>query len=164
MNADGTNLKQLTGFQTYDSYTPCWNLMPTFTTDGTKIVYVHECWYDTGGINEQLYSVNIDGSNVTKVYGTDLANVMACQPRTFTNGTVAFSSNQSAPGTDAFDMYVVKLDGTGLTRVTNNNLYDGFSVWWMNWNETTAAARAYQAQSPRQMRLDHRKLVLQHRK
>jgi Tol biopolymer transport system component len=163
MNADGTNVKQLTGFQSYDSYVDCYDYMPTFTADGTKIVYTHECWPEGGGINEELYSVNIDGSNVTKVYGSDLANVMACQPRTFTDGTVAFSSNEAAPGTDAFDMYVVKLDGTGQVRVTNNSLYDGFSVWWMNWNEATASAREYQRSTPRQMRLDHHKMLEQRR-
>jgi hypothetical protein len=164
MNADGTNVKQLTGFQSDTSYSDCFDYMPTFTADGMKIVYTHECWPESGGTTSQLYSVNMDGSNVTKVYGSDVANIIACQPRTFTNGTVAFSSNQDGtPGTDAFDMYVVKLDGTGLTRITNNALFDGFSTEWMNWNEATASARAYQKHSPRQMRLDHRKMLQQRR-
>ena len=165
VNVDGTGLTQLTGGNwTNDNYVPCSDTMPTFMPDGKKIVFVRECWPDTGGYNEQLYSINVDGTHLAKVWGSDQANMLACQPRAFTNKTVAVSSNHEAPaGTDAFDMYVVKTDGTGLTRVTNNVLYDGFSVWWINWNEYTSAARVYRSASPRQMRLDHHKMLLEHR-
>jgi hypothetical protein len=67
------------------------------------------------------------------------------------------------PGTDAFDMYSVLPDGTKLTRITNNNLYDGFSVYWMNYRETTAAAQAYRSHSPVEQRSEHLKKLREHR-
>ena len=89
---------------------------------------------------------------ITAIHGSTQGGFISSQPRMFANGSVVFSSNVDAPGTDAFDMYSVLPDGTKLTRITNNNLYDGFSVYWMNYRETTAAAQAYRSHSPVEQR------------
>jgi Tol biopolymer transport system component len=163
MNVDGSGLTQLT---TYDATAgPCWGWdeMPAFNSDGTKIVFSRICFADSGGISEQLMSMNVDGSNIKAIHGGALGGFISCQPRTFANGAVVFSSNVEAPGTDSFDMYSVLPDGTKLTRVTNNNLYDGFSVWWMNYSEVTAEAQIYRSQGVVQQRLLHKKMLKEHK-
>jgi len=162
MNADGSNVVQLTGRQdpTGDY---CWDDMPAYTGDGKKIVFARGCYAQTGGMYMQIFSMNPDGTGIANVHGSNLGGYMSCQPRTFANGSVVFSSNEAAPGTDAFDMYSILPDGTKLTRITNNSLYDGFSTIWMNYNEMTAAARAYRAHSPVEQRLEHLKKLQQMR-
>ena len=162
MNADGSNVVQLTGLLDASNYS-CWDGMPAFTSDGKKIVFARECWPDSGGTYTQLYSMNTDGTGITAIHGGPQGGFISCQPRTFANGSVVFSSNVDAPGTDAFDLYSILPDGTKLTRITNNNFYDGFSVYWMNYNETTAAARAYRSHSSVQQRLEHLKRLREHK-
>jgi Tol biopolymer transport system component len=156
MNADGSNVVQLTGLLDTSNYS-CWDEMPAFTNDGKKIVFVRECWPDSNVTYSQLYSMNVDGTGMTAIHGSGVGGFISCQPRAFANDSVVFSSNVDSPGTDAFDMYSILPDGTKLTRITTNNLYDGFSVYWMNYNETTAVAQAYRSHSPVQQRLEHLK-------
>jgi Tol biopolymer transport system component len=165
MSADGTNLVQLTGPEA--NFAPCggWDELPAFTADGKKIAFARQCWPDSGGLSEQLYVMNLDGTGVTPVHGSGAAGYIAWQPRTLATDHIIFSSNETGPGTDSsFDMWSIAADGTNATQITNNNLYDGFSVEWMNYYEATAAARAFQAHSPRQQRLDHKKMLQNHMK
>jgi len=160
MNADGTNVVQLTGLLDTSNYT-CWDEMPAYTSDGKKIVFARECWPSINVGYSQLFSMNPDGSGVTPIHGTAVGGFISCQPRIFANGSVVFSSNVAAPGTDAFDMYSILQDGTKLARITNNNLYDGFSIYWMNYTETSSAALVFRSHSPVQQRLDHLKRLQQ---
>jgi hypothetical protein len=163
MNADGSNLIQLTGYDVVNS--PCygWDEMPAYTSDGKQMIFARLCWPDQGGLSETLYTMNVDGSGIAQLHGSGIPGTMSCQARAFTNDRVVFSSNVDNPGTSAFDMYSIKLDGTGLTRITNNTLYDGFSVYWMNYQFQSEAARAMRGQTPLQERLLHRKMGQQHK-
>ena len=163
MNADGSNLIQLTGYDVVNS--PCygWDEMPAYTSDGKQITFARLCWPDQGGITETLYTMNVDGSGITQLHGSGIPGTMSCQARAFTSDRVVFSSNVDNPGTNAFDMYSIKLDGTGLTRITNNTLYDGFSTYWMNYQFQSEAARAMRGHTPLQERLLHKKMGQQHK-
>ncbi|MGC2197395.1 MAG: hypothetical protein WA628_22160 [Terriglobales bacterium] len=163
MNVDGSGFKQLT--ESYNSTSDwCYDTMPAYASDGQKIAFTHECSLQSGGYNDMLFIMNADGTNVTQLHGAPTPDVMACQPRAFADNQIIFSSNEAAPGTDAFDMYSILPDGSKLTRITNNNLYDGFSIWWMGYNSTTAAARAVQKATPVQQRLDHLKTAREHKR
>jgi Tol biopolymer transport system component len=163
MNADGSNLIQLTGYDVVNS--PCygWDEMPAYTSDGKQMTFARLCWPDQGGITETLYTMNVDGSGIAQLHGSGIPGTMSCQARAFTNDRIVFSSNVDNPGTNAFDMYSIKLDGTGLTRITNNTLYDGFSAYWMNYQFQSEAARAMRSHTPLQERLLHRKMGQQHK-
>ena len=41
-----------------------------------------------------------------------------------------FQTNQDFPNTIAFEIYKMNADGSGITKLTNNALYDGFDHWW----------------------------------
>jgi Tol biopolymer transport system component len=161
LNVDGSGYRQLTnGIDNSNSL--CIDTMPAYTSDGKQIVFARECMdWNVGGYYDTLFIMNADGTNVTALHGQATVGIMACQPRGFANNQIVFSSNENAPGTDSFDMYSIMPDGTKLTRITDNNVYDGFSVWWMNYNTTTAAARAVQRSAPLQRRMDHLKWIQQ---
>lgn len=70
-------------------------------------------------------------------YGTGVADSIAFQPRAFAD-RILFSSNVDNPGTNNFEIYSIMPDGSNLTRLTNNAIYDGFSVVWVNYPPQTA--------------------------
>jgi hypothetical protein len=54
---------------------------------------------------------------------------MIVRDRTTNTDRVLFSSNRDNlnAGSAGFELYAMKTDGSGLTRLTNNNVYDGFN-------------------------------------
>jgi Tol biopolymer transport system component len=154
MNSDGTNLIQLT-----DTDPSClgWDEMPTFTNDGKRIAFSRFCFtQDLTGLTEELYVMNVDGTNLTKLYGDGTLSRVHCQPRAVGDRLV-FSSNLNAlVNTDQFDLYSIKSDGSAFKRLTDNTVYDGLSVVWMNYPASTAAKmRIQKAQELKQGRLFH---------
>jgi hypothetical protein len=140
MNLDGSNIVQLTG----DLSCLGWDEMPSFTNDGKQIMFSRWCSpNDTGiGASETLYIMNLDGTNLTKLHGDGTDKVIHYDPFTVAD-KVVFSSNMDSPATDQFDLYSIKLDGTGLTRLTNNLLFDGMNIAWMNsWMSYSASGAA----------------------
>ncbi len=140
MNVDGSNIVQLTG----DLSCLGWDEMPSFTNDGKQIMFSRWCsTNDTGvGASETLYIMNLDGTNLTKLYGDGTDNVIHYDPFAVAD-KVVFSSNMDSPATDRFDLYSIKADGTGLTRLTNNALFDGMNIAWMNsWMSYSASGAA----------------------
>jgi Tol biopolymer transport system component len=75
--------------------------------------------------------MNADGTEATRLTDGTGANF---DPMMLTiaglGERILFSSNRdntSATGGDGFELYSMKVDGTGLTRLTNNALYDSFN-------------------------------------
>jgi hypothetical protein len=161
MNADGSNIIQLTGKDAVSN--PCWgwDAMPTYTSDGKSIVFTRECFPADGGVSDTLYSLSANG--ITTIQGSGYAGIMACQPRALEKDVILFSSNESAPGTNNFEIWFMSESGNATLQLTNNSVYDGFSAYWMNYNTTTAAARAFQRNSPLQQRLTHMQMSRQHK-
>lgn len=131
-NADGTNLVQLTKGTGVSSNPMCWDEMPTFTNDGNKIAFSRFC-VDTSTysiMTEALLTMNRDGTNETVIVQDASGAVIYCDPLAVAD-KILFSSNKDNPATDAFDIYSVPVSGGNITRLTNNNLYDGFNLsWW----------------------------------
>jgi Tol biopolymer transport system component len=163
MNKDGGNLVQLTGYEPVNYACWGWDQMPAFTNDGVSITFTRECFPEDGGVSDMLYSMHVDGSSLVQIHGPGYAGTMSCQARTFANNSVAFSSNVNAPGTNSFEMWSVLPDGTKSMQITHNNLYDGFSVYWMNYNTMTASARAFERHSPLHQRMIHKQMTRQHK-
>lgn len=126
MNADGSNLQVLTNPAAVDG-----NLhdqTPAFSADGSKITFSRHDWSSQ---QEDVFIMNSDGSGVTKLTG-GVGN--SFEPMVFTiaglGERILFSSNRNnvaATGGTGYELYSMKLDGTEITRLTNNSLYDSFN-------------------------------------
>jgi hypothetical protein len=100
---------------------------PAFTSDGSKVVF--ERTVNTAPIAvTSLYVMDPDGSNLAQLYNPGTGATVA-DPRAMAD-TILFSSNvdNADSGTNGFEIYSVMLDGSNVTRVTNNSLYDGFTL------------------------------------
>ena len=135
MNADGSNVKRLTNTPGYDGG-------PFFSDDGRKIVYRADhptTPEDLARYHENLarntYApraleirvMNADGSDDHAVTSNGAANFAPY----FLPGNreIIFSSNVGDQKGRDFDLYTIREDGTGLTRITFSPDFDGFPMF-----------------------------------
>jgi Tol biopolymer transport system component len=134
MNTDGSNVQRLTRTPGYDGG-------PFFSDDGKEIVYRADhptTPDDLARYRENLarhtYApraleiriMNADGTNDHAVTANGAANFA---PYFLPGGReIIFSSNLSDPKHRDFDLYLIREDGTGLTRVTFSPDFDGFPM------------------------------------
>ena len=134
MNADGSNVRRLTRTPGYDGG-------PFFSDDSRKIVYRADhpaTPQDLARYRENLsrnaYApraleirvMNSDGSNDRAVTSNGAANFA---PYFLPGGKeIIFSSNLDDPRRREFDLYLIREDGTGLTRITFAPEFDGFPM------------------------------------
>jgi Tol biopolymer transport system component len=82
-----------------------------------------------------IYAINVDGTGVTSLAGQVTGknvSVWTLVPPFFSPDSkeIAFVLSRSVPLQPVtYDMYVVNLDGTGLTRLTNNKNAEGIIAW-----------------------------------
>jgi Tol biopolymer transport system component len=107
MHADGSGVRQLTRNRVRDE-TPAWS------PDGTTIAFVHERPADL----VELWTMRADGRDARRlVRASRGVNEQAYSPDWAPDGrTLVFSSNR--PGDGNPELYRVRADGTGLTRLT----------------------------------------------
>jgi Tol biopolymer transport system component len=136
MNGDGSDVRRLTNLPGPDGGA-------FFSADGSKIVFrgrhtppgkelddymallKKNLWRPT---SLDVFVMNRDGSGLTQVTrdmgGANWAPFFA------PDGTkVIFASNYKSPRGPNFDMYVIKVDGTGLEQVTFSEAFDGFPMF-----------------------------------
>ncbi len=119
MNADGSNLQQLTDNSGHDGY-------PNFSPDGTKIVF--EAW-DVSNYPE-VFTMNIDGSERTQLTNEPGAFWQSAPIYNPSGTKIYFSA-----GFNADNHYVMMdLDGTNWVDITEPNDF-GFSDWGLRFNE-----------------------------
>ena len=116
MNADGSNVRQLTDVAGYDGG-------PFFSADGKKI-----CWrrFSENGLTAEIMTMDIDGSNqkqLTKI------NAMSWAPYFHPTGEyLIFTTNRHGFGN--FELYLVRADGAGEpVRVTYTDKFDGLPTF-----------------------------------
>ena len=136
MDADGSNVKQLTHELGYDGG-------PWWSDDGKKVVYRAEhpqtpeqvkdykALYARGLIrpgNLELWVMNADGSGKHQVTHNGAANFA---PYWLPDGKrIVFSSNITNTKDPAgFDLYIVNEDGSGLERITYYPGFDAFPMF-----------------------------------
>jgi TolB protein len=134
MDASGGNVKRLT-------HTPGYDGGPFFSDDGKRIVYRAdhpEKPEDLAKYREnlargvyapralELRIMDTDGRNDHAITSNGAANFAPY----FLPGNrwVIFSSNMDDPKRRDFDLYLIRDDGTGLTRVTRAPDFDGFPM------------------------------------
>ena len=99
MNADGTNVRQLTDVVGYDGG-------PFFSPDGKRI-----CWrrFAENGATAEVYTMAVDGSDVKRL--TEI-NAMSWAPFYHPSGDyLIFTTNKH--GFANFELYCVRADGEG---------------------------------------------------
>jgi len=151
MDASGGNVKRLT-------HTPGYDGGPFFSDDGKRIVYRADHPAkpeDLAAYREnlargvyapralELRVMDADGGNDHAITSNGAANFA---PYFLPGGReIIFSSNMDDPKRRDFDLYLIRDDGTGLTRVTRAPDFDGFPmltrdgkriVWASNRNGT----------------------------
>ena len=141
MNADGSNVRRLTDRVGYDGG-------PWFSPDGTKIVW--RAWYpESSAEREQwkdcmaknyilafplsLWVMDADWSNKRMLLGNGATNFA---PSWHPDGKrIVFASNMDDWREDIkqfghnFELYLINLDGTNLTRITFNATFDSFPLF-----------------------------------
>ena len=117
MNADGTGVIRLTTGPAQDQ-TPDWS------PDGRKIAFARR---DNGGGHSGIVVMNADGTEQRYLsnYADDL------EPDWAPDGSrIVFSSSRHAPGDNLVaEIYVMEADGSGITRLTYNNVRDYSPAW-----------------------------------
>ena len=116
MNADGSNLKQLTNVPGYDGG-------PFFSPDGKKILWRR---FTEDGMKADVYTMNVDGTGEKRI--TDFGS-LSWAPFFHPSGDyILFASNKL--GFTNFEIYMV--DSEGLkepVRVTYTDKFDGLPVF-----------------------------------
>jgi len=130
MNADGTNAVPLTGGASFSCQG--WDENPAFTPDGTQILFSRLCEDPNNSCNrsESIYIMNADGTNLTQLSNSSWG-VQDYDPLPVAD-TIVFQTNRDYLATTAFEIYSMKADGSAVTRLTNNAVFDGIDDWWYN--------------------------------
>jgi len=116
MNADGSDVRQLTEVPGYDGG-------PFFSPDGKRI-----CWrrFSKDGLLAEIFTMNIDGSDQQQL--TKL-NVMSWAPFYHPSGDyLVFTTNKH--GFNNFELYIVDADPSAISsplRVTDTEGFDGLA-------------------------------------
>lgn len=77
--------------------------------------------------NMEIYTVNVDGTNLRQVTRLGKAN---WAPFFHPSGTkIIFSSNHHSPKGYDFQLYLINTDGTGLERITSESLFNAFPMF-----------------------------------
>lgn len=135
MDADGSNLHQVTHQLGYDGGA-------FFSPDGKKLIFrasrpktdedikVYKELLAQGQVmptNMELYSCNVDGSNLKQLTNLGKAN---WAPYFLPKGDkVIFASNHAAPRGYQFNLYTINMDGTGLEQISYDKTFDSFPMF-----------------------------------
>jgi Tol biopolymer transport system component len=122
INADGTGRRPLTAFGGPSEANPKW--MP----DGRTIVFERQL---KGGTRSDILAISANGGAPRPILAT---RAWETNPVPSPDGTrIAFTSDRDRRGRErlgpGFEVYTVALDGSGVTRLTNNRQPDLFPDW-----------------------------------
>ena len=127
MNADGSDLRQITMNSAITDAHPAWS------PDGNRIAFAGtQQDPGTGVFHEEVLIIGADGSNEVAVTNHPLYDASPAWSR---DDRIAFQTNRDDPNARPFDdifpdeIYTIDPDGTDLHRVTNNTRDDIHPDW-----------------------------------
>jgi TolB protein len=119
MNADGSNIKQLTGGP--NDGLAVWEGDIAWSPDGKHISFEGHI---EGQATHRIYVMNVDGSNVRCLVKEDNPNIYTLFHEWSPDGSkIAFFSNRDGKKPAAGDIYVVDADGSNMGKLTFNNAF-----------------------------------------
>ena len=123
-NADGSGVTNITpaGIMGYPQY-------PKYSPDGTKIAFLgpYIDWQNDT-TNFALFTMNIDGSNITKL--GDVTSRESTYWWAPDSSTIVYTAEPDFDESlDGHEIFVVNADGTGNTRLTQNDVPDLYPKW-----------------------------------
>lgn len=160
MDIDGSNLRRLTNRVGYDGG-------PWFSPDASKIVW--RAWYPQSGDEQRrwrecmhnnyivpfpldIWVMDADGGNKTRLTDNGATN---WAPSWHPDGRhLVFASNMDDWHEDIgafghnFELYFMNVDGSGLERITDNDVFDSFPMFSPDGNKLVFASNR-NAQKPR---------------
>ena len=94
--------------------------------DGTKIVFMSggSSVFDVN--NFEIYAMNADGNNRTRLTNNTIADG---QPSYSPDGTKILFAAGDAMNPNGIEIYVMNADGSNRVQLTSNNVTDGFPAW-----------------------------------
>jgi len=117
MNADGSQQKPLVVRPGDERY-------PSFSPDGTKVLFRGDLDEITGNGDEEIYVANADGTGVTQLTKNDVED---SSPNWSPDGKrIALQVNVGGANQE---IYVMNADGTNSVRLTDNALFDIGPTW-----------------------------------
>ncbi len=116
MNADGTNVRQVTFME--DSA----ELDPVFSADGKQLAFP-----SATGDSINLYKINLDGSGLIQL--TQDSAYTWFPTWSWSTGKIAFETNRFGSDFSDFDIVVMNPDGSNQTRLTYTTTNDSFPEW-----------------------------------
>ena len=122
MNPDGTNQTRLTNNPDEDTE-------PSISPDGNRIVFTS----NRDG-NDEIYIMNTEGSGLTRltngIYGDHAPSFSHDGKRiVFTSARSDVATGTNAPSVLNFEIYVMNVDGSNPTRLTNDPGFDDEAVF-----------------------------------
>jgi hypothetical protein len=140
MNADGSNQMTIVSQQLVENDYPAWS------PDGTQLAFSR---FDRKANQSAIYVVNKDGSGLRKVINCNstASYKISWSPVPLGDGNykIAFSDRARLPGgtlAPQSDIFIVNLDGSGLTQLTNTQDVKEWEVCWSPMADRIAV-RAY---------------------
>ena len=116
MNADGSNITNLTNSPSSDEFVPDWS------PDGTQIVFDSYA----SGYPQDLWIMNADGSGQTNLTPNTKAYADGSGRWLPDGSKLTFTSTRKGEG----DVFMMNPDGTEVTDLTNNPAYDYGATPW----------------------------------
>jgi len=153
MNLDGSQLRRLTytpgydggAYFSYDSKKICWRANRPRGADLTNYLNLLELGI-VEPTNMQIYVQTVDdGSSPIKV--TNFTGVSFSPFFLPDDSGVIFASNMHDPRGGDFQLYTIKLDGSGLTRITTEGSFNSFPMFSFD-GKKLAWASSRNAKSP----------------
>jgi Tol biopolymer transport system component len=95
----------------------------TWSPDGTRIAFSRQ----GSGLPEDIYTMNADGTGVTRITNTPLSDVFPSWSPDATQFTFTYGDCNGTGG--APDVYVMDANGANRHRLTNTLVADGISDW-----------------------------------
>ncbi|MCH2186374.1 DUF5050 domain-containing protein [Myxococcota bacterium] len=129
MNADGSDQIRLTRIAPdSDSNCPTWSYGPSWSPDGSHIVFTSSRGDDVA----EIYTMNADGSDETKITSATFLSSNEYPAWSPVGNQIAFSSVRVEQGSLTQQIYLINSDGTGLVRLTDNGANDARPAWSPN--------------------------------
>jgi len=123
MDADGDNVRQLTSGESFDH-------SPSFSPDNNTIAFVRETYEEaTDTYTADIFTVKLDsGAEPTKLTDTPkkYEEPVAFSP----DGTqIAFSKTTYSSRSGSADIFVMRVDGSGVRRITDTRAFEFGPDW-----------------------------------